>query len=187
MSVSGNFKHGAILQGFMPCDRCISNGKCRRFEAGGFCGLERRSFEKTVSRLTDEFELDSVADRILVERAAMYLVRVVRAEAYEATVGLCEKSAVWGYYISRLDNTLRGLLRDLAVTRSKRMQMEKRDSLLVSVDDLLRKFTRVKVEAKGERQSGKRMRRLYVSESVSLFDEWRKETAEFRRRPIVDA
>jgi hypothetical protein len=79
-----------------------------------------------------EFELESVADRILVERAAMYLVRIARAEAYEVAVGVTEKSALWGVYISRLDNTLRGLLNDLALTRVKRKQVEKDEALLVS-------------------------------------------------------
>ncbi len=177
----GNFKHGALLRGFMLCDRCLWNGSCKRFEAGGLCVLERRSFEKTVSELIDEFDLDSVADRILVERAAMYLVRAARAEAYEAAVGLNEKSPAWGYYISRLDNTLRGLFRDLAMTRSKRMQLEGNTSLMVSLDDLLRRLTKVKIEGAGTVRSGKHVRRVQLRSAPSLFGEWKRDTREFRR------
>jgi hypothetical protein len=92
--------------------------------------------------LTEEFELDSLADKILVERSAMYLVRIMRTEAYEATVGLTEKTAFWGYYISRLDNMLRGLFADLAITRGKRKQLEKGDALLISLDEVIRKFAK---------------------------------------------
>ena len=64
--------------------------------------------------MVNEFDLESFADQILVERLAMYLLRIARAEAYECFVGVSEKSVVWGGYISRLDNTLRGLMNDLA-------------------------------------------------------------------------
>jgi hypothetical protein len=133
---------------------------------------EKRVFDRFVSKLVEEFELDSVADRVLVERAAMYLVRIARAEAYEAAVGVTEKSAVWGAYISRLDNTLRGLLNDLALTRVKRKQLEKSESLLVSVDDVLKKFAKVeprkRVELVGTRRTVLEPRRL-------LLASWRRE------------
>jgi hypothetical protein len=142
--------------------------------------LEKTSFKRTVSELTDEFELDSLADKILVERAAMYLVRVARAEAYEAGFGPSQKLPTWGNYISKLDNTMRGLLSDLAVTRAKRKQLEKSDSLLVSVDDVLKKFVRaerIKEPSKGRVKA----RRIWVNSAItdSLWVEWRKETAEY--------
>jgi hypothetical protein len=109
----------------MLCDRCASNVECGHFQPKGHCLLEKRAFGRVASELMEEFELESVADRILVERAAMYLIRIARAEAYESAVGVTESSALWGGYISRLDNTLRGLLNDLALTRVKRKQLEK--------------------------------------------------------------
>jgi hypothetical protein len=72
----------------------------------------------------------------------MYLVRIARAEAYEAAVGVAEKSAAWAACSSRLDNTLRRLLNDLALTRLKRKQFEKSEVLLVSVDEVLKKFAK---------------------------------------------
>jgi len=111
----------------------------------GECSLEKKAFRKVVSELVEEFELESVADRILVERAGMYLIRIARAEAYEAAVGVTEKSALWGAYISRLDNTLRGLLDDLAVTRLKRKQLARNEALLVSVDDYLESLQKRKL------------------------------------------
>ncbi|MCW4023984.1 MAG: hypothetical protein NWF01_02990, partial [Candidatus Bathyarchaeota archaeon] len=143
-------KHGFFRSGFMLCDRCVQNGDCKQFRVGGECAREKRVFGKFVRELCDEFELEGVADRILVERVAMYLIRIARAEAYESFVGVSEKSVVWGGYISRLDNTLRGLMNDLAVTRVKRLQLEKSGSLLVSVDELIRKFA----NTKGQRSTG---------------------------------
>jgi len=162
----------------MLCDRCAMNGECRYFKPKGRCLLEKKSFQKVVAELIDEFELESVADRILVERAAMYLIRIARAEAYEAAVGVTDSSALWGGYISRLDNTLRGLLNDLAVTRLKRKQLEKSEALLVSVDDVLKKFA--KSEARAEpRRHGRRIevekRRALVVQKRALISDWRIE------------
>ncbi len=126
----------------MLCDRCAWNGKCKSFVCGGECALERKMFGKTVSRLKEEYGLDGVADRILAERAAMYLVRIARAEAYEAAMGVSGKTATWGAYVTRLDNTFRKVLGDLAVTRSRRRQLEKEEGMLVDVDDVMRKFAK---------------------------------------------
>jgi hypothetical protein len=134
--------------------------------------LEGKAFENVVSELMEEFELESVADRILVERAAMYLIRIARAEAYEAAVGVTEKSALWGVYISRLDNTLRGLLNDLAVTRAKRKQLEKDGALLVSVDEVLKKFAK----AEGEQKK----RRVALTQRKGLLSSWKRESRKLR-------
>ena len=157
----------------MLCDRCIQNGECKFFRAGRDCQRERRVFRRVVLELVDEFGLESVADKILVERVAWYLVRIARAEAYELFVGVGEKSVLWGGYISRLDNTLRGLMNDLAVTRSKRLQLEKSDSLLVSVDDLIKKFVR----AKGQSTvgHGKQKRRASASPWAMILCCWRRD------------
>ncbi len=127
----------------MCCDRCVSNAKCEHFEPGGSCVLEQETFDKCVAEMVEEYDLDGVADKILVERAAMYLIRIMRAEAYEATVGLNEKTAYWDTYIGRLDSMLRGLFNDLAISRGKRMKLEKGDAMLVSLDEVMRKFARV--------------------------------------------
>jgi hypothetical protein len=165
-------KHGFFKAGFMLCDRCALNAKCERFKPGGQCSFEKEAFEKVVSGLMEEFELDSVADRILVERVAMYLVRIARLEAYEAAVGVTEKSALWGVYISRLDNTLRGLLNDLAVTRLKRKQLEKDEALLVSVDDVLKKFAKAESEQK--------RRRVALTQRKGLLSSWKRESRKLR-------
>ncbi|MCW4045286.1 MAG: hypothetical protein NWE94_07200 [Candidatus Bathyarchaeota archaeon] len=90
----------------------------------------------------EEFEMDSLADRILVERVAMYLIRIMRAEAYDASAGVTEKTAFWGYYVTRLDKMLRGLFADLAIGRGKRKQLEKGEAMLVGIDEVIKKFTR---------------------------------------------
>jgi hypothetical protein len=156
-------KHGFFHVGFMLCDRCIQNGECKYFKPKGDCTIEKKIYRKLVKELVDEFELESVADQILVERVAMYLVRIARAEAYEKYVGVSEKSALWGSYISRLDNTLRGLMNDLAVTRSKRMQLEKQDNLLVSIDELIKKFVKEKGEISRLQNRRTTSRRLILS------------------------
>jgi hypothetical protein len=122
--------------------------------------LEQEAFDKTVAELVLEYDLDSVADKIMVERAAMYLIRIMRAEAYDATVGMSEKSAFWGTYIGRLDNTLRGLFNDLAISRGKRMQLEKGDALLVSLDEVMRKFASFEQKSAQAANQGLKMRRL---------------------------
>jgi hypothetical protein len=170
-------KHGFFRVGFMLCDRCVGNVGCKHFKPGGRCVLERRAFRKVVSELMEEFELESVADRILVERAGMYLIRIARAEAYEAAVGVTEKSALWGAYISRLDNTLRGLFNDLAVTRLKRKQLGKNEALLVSVDDLIKKFAKTEAEP---RKRGAEKRRVVVAQRRTLLSSWKREYPKLR-------
>lgn len=173
-------KHGFFRAGFMLCDRCVINARCKRFRPGAECVLEKKAFKGLVGELMGQYELEGVADRILAERAAMYLIRIARAEAYESAVGVSEKSALWGAYISRLDNTLRGLLNDLAVTRVKRLQLEKGERLLVSVDGLLKKF--VKAETR-ERKFGKRgveKRRAVLAPRRVLLTSWRRECRKLR-------
>jgi len=142
-------KHGAFRVAFMLCDRCSSNGGCRDFVAGGQCVRERRVFVRTVSRFVQEYDLEGLADRILVERVAMYMLRISRAEAFEAGSGDVQNCASLGAYIARLDHVLRSLFRDLAVSRLKRMQLEKGETTLVDVDGLMRRFL------KAEKQEGR--------------------------------
>jgi len=153
----------------------VSSAECKNFEPKGRCLLEKEAFEKTVSELMGEFELESVADRILVERAAMYLIRIARAEAYESVVGVTMSSALWGGYISRLDNTLRGLLNDLALTRVKRKRLEKNEALLVSLDEVIQKFAK----AGGlRRRHGKvevEKQRVFFAQKRAVLINWRRE------------
>ena len=168
-------KHGFFYVGFMLCDRCIQNGECKYFRPKGECNREKKAFRKLANQLIDEFELESVADQILVERVAMYLIRIARAETYESFVGVGEKSMLWGGYISRLDNTLRALMNDLAITRSKRMQLEKQDNLLVSIDELIKKFAKEKGEI-----SRTRKRRAVSSPRRMILSNWRQEYKKLR-------
>jgi len=117
---------------------------------------EKEAYDQLISELTEQYGLQGLADQIYVWRAAMYLIRIARAETYESTVAVTEKSALWGAYISRLDNTLRGLLNDLAVTRLKRKQLEKREELMVNVENLLEKLTVRAVEV-GKKARKKRL------------------------------
>jgi len=121
----------------MLCDRCVLSGRCEFFVPGGECGVEKKAYDWIVSRLVRQYGLEGLADEILVGRVAMYLIRIVRAEVYEANVGVSDMSVVWGRYIVGLDNTLRVLLKDLALTRGERKKVEKGD-VLVDVDRLLK-------------------------------------------------
>ena len=168
-------KHGFFKVGFMLCDRCVSNADCGHFQPKGRCLLEKRAFEKVVSDLMGEFELESVADRILVERAAMYLIRIARAEAYESIVGVTESSVLWGGYISRLDNTLRGLLNDLALTRVKRQRLEKNEALLVSLDEVIQKFAKASAVPRKHVKVEVAKQRVCFARRTMLLISWRKE------------
>ena len=173
-------RHGFFRAGFMLCDRCVINTRCKSFKPGAECVLEKRAFNGLVKKLMEQYELEGVADRILAERAAMYLIRIARAEAYESAVGVTEKSALWGAYISRLDNTLRGLLNDLAVTRVKRLKLEKEERLLISVDDLLKKFARAEAEQKKFRDRKVEKRRAVFAPRKALLTNWRRECKKLR-------
>jgi len=142
--------------------------------------LERQAFEKVISDLVEEFDLDNVADKILVERAAMYLIRITRAEAYEASVGVTEKSALWGAYISRLDNVLRGLLNDLAMTRGKRKQLEKSEALLVSLDEVVKKFAKTEEKTPKLRELNVEKRRVVIGQRRALLAKWKREYPKLR-------
>jgi hypothetical protein len=137
-------------------------------------------FDKIVTDLVEEFDLDSSADRILVERAAMYLIRILRAEGYEAAVGLSEKSPDWGAHIAKLDSVLRGLFKDLAISRAKRMELEKGDSLLVSLDDVIRKFARVEKSAKSGKKGIKARRVGDLPVRAQLWLMWEKDYPKLR-------
>jgi len=163
----------------MLCDRCAWNAECKDFQPKGQCLAEKRAFEKVVSKLVEEFELESVADRILVERAAMYLIRIARAEAYEVSVGVTEKSPLWGAYISRLDNTLRGLLNDLALTRAKRKQLEKSDALLVSVDEVLKKFAKAEAVSRKREKVEVEERRAVFALRRAVLTSWKRDYEKF--------
>jgi hypothetical protein len=131
-----DLKHGFFRRGFMLCDRCASNAKCESFIPAGECALEKQAYDWVVQELTRQYDLDGLADEILVRRVAMYLIRALRAEVYEANVGISDKSVAWGKYMVELDRGLRALLKDLALTWSDRVKRDK-DDLLVSVDRLL--------------------------------------------------
>jgi hypothetical protein len=126
----------------MLCDRCVLNVKCEFFAPGGACEVEKRAYDQVVSELMGQYALDGLADEILVGRVAMYLIRIARAEVYEANVGVSDASVAWGKYISGLDSTLRTLLKELALTRAERKKPGKGD-VLVDVDQLLTRVTKV--------------------------------------------
>jgi hypothetical protein len=129
-------KHGFFRRGFMLCDRCVLNGKCELLVPGGECGVERKAFDSIVSELKMQYGLEGLADEILAERVAMYLIRVARAEVYEANVGVSSSSVAWGRYIADLDKMLRVFLRELVLTRASQKSMRKND-VLTDVDELL--------------------------------------------------
>jgi len=133
-------KHGFFRVGFMLCDRCVLNTRCERFKPGSECLREKEAYDWLTGELIEQYGLQGLADEIYVWRAAMYLIRIARAETYESAVGVTEKSALWGAYISRLDNTLRSLLNDLAVSRLKRKRLQKGEELMVNVENLLEKL-----------------------------------------------
>lgn len=151
-------RHGLYRHGFMLCDRCFWNGGCGGFEAGGGCRFERGALDEIVESLTEEYGLDGAADRILAERAAMYLVRLARAEAYEAWKGDPERAVAWGSYVVRLDRALRELLKELAVTRAARLKTKAEDVLTVGLDELIDRVTD-RAEERAERKvEGRRVR-----------------------------
>jgi len=139
-------KHGLFRAGFMLCDRCSINAKCEHFIGDSCCIIEKQAFEHLVNELTKHYKLDMVADRILVERASMYLIKICRVEAYEAMSGVTQKSVILGGYISRLDNNLRGFLSDLAVSRLKRKGLEKTRQLMLNIEDILESLANKQVQ-----------------------------------------
>jgi len=173
-------KHGFFRAGFMLCDRCILNTRCERFKPGGECVLERKAYRWTVKELMAQYGLEGLADEILASRVAMYLIRIARAENYESAVGVTDKSVLWGRYISRLDNTLRGLMNDLAVTRVKRKQLDKEERVLVSIDELLETFAR-RSKVKRRKLIRSQKRRITVTPITLLLEDWREEKANLRR------
>jgi hypothetical protein len=116
------------------------NVNCEQFNPDSACTVEKEAFEQLVKELTKHYKLDAVADRILAERASMYLIKISRVETYEATSGVTQKSLFLGNYITRLDNTLRGFLNDLAVSRLKRKSLEKTEQLMVNIEDILERL-----------------------------------------------
>jgi hypothetical protein len=159
-------KHGFFRRGFMLCDRCVLNGKCELLIPGGECGVERKAYETIVSELKEQYSLQGLADEILVERVAMYLIRAARAEVYEAHVGVSTSSVAWGKYVADLDKMLRVFLRELVLTRASQKSLRRND-VLADVDDLLSAVVR-----KGRTEPRILRRR---SPARLLFRDWRVE------------
>ena len=157
-------KHGFFRRGFMLCDRCVLNGRCESFVPGGECDVEKKTYDRVFSELMEQYWLEGLADEIMVGRVAMYLIRIARAEVYEANVGVSDKSVAWGKYVTGLDNTLRALLKELALTRTARKKLEEND-VLVDFDRLL-KVVKKKSDVK------KKMFRVHSPMNL-LFEDWK--------------
>ena len=180
-------RHGLWRIGFMLCDRCTMNANCEQFTANSVCTVEKEAYEQLVKELTKHYKLDMVADRILAERAAMYLIKISRVETYEATSGVTQKSLLLGGYITRLDNTLRRLLNDLAVSRLKRKGLEKTEQLMVNIEDILEHLAITPAFVRKERRTMYRgmytdtppiiMPTLppHIIEYQNILNHWRKE------------
>ncbi len=125
-------KHGFFRRGFMLCDRCVLNTKCESFVPGSECAVEKQAFDWLVSELMKQYGLEGLADEILVGRVAMYLIRIARVEVYEANVSVSDEAIVLGKYIASLDNMLRSLMKDLALTRGERKKLRKKIFSLTS-------------------------------------------------------
>jgi hypothetical protein len=169
----------------MLCDRCVLHTRCAQFEAGGTCAVEREAYDWVVSQLMEQYELEGLADEILAGRVAMYLIRIARAEAYESAMGVTDKLVLWGRYIRGLDNTLRGVMRDLAVTRAKRKQLEKGEELMVSLDELLRKFAQTAEPRKKRAPMRVQERRVSRMPMNVLWTDWRRERQMLRRDRVT--
>lgn len=129
-------KHGFFKAGFMLCDRCVLNARCESFVPASECSVEKKGYDLLVSELIRQYNLEGLADEIMVQRLAMYLIRIARAEAYEANVGLSDDSVAWGKYIAGLDENVRGLMRELTISRAQRQRVEK-DDVMVDLDQLM--------------------------------------------------
>jgi len=185
-------RHGLWRIGFMLCDRCTMNANCEQFAPNSACIIEKDAFEQLVKELTKHYKLDAVADRILAERAAMYLIKISRVETYEAITGITQKSLLLGGYITRLDNTLRGFLNDLAVSRLKRKNLEKTEQLMVNIEDILERLATRPILVQKERRTAYRTEYIetapiiepklppHIIEHQTILNEWRKETHTLR-------
>lgn len=129
-------KHGFFKAGFMLCDRCVLNVRCESFVPASECSVEKKGYDLLVSELIRQYNLEGLADEIMVQRLAMYLIRIARAEAYEANVGFSDASVAWGKYIAGLDENVRGLMRELTISRAQRQRVEK-DDVMVDLDQLM--------------------------------------------------
>lgn len=91
------------------------------------------------------------------------------------------KSVFWGTYIGRLDNMLRRLFNDLAFSRGKRRQLEKGNALLVSLDEVMRKFAKSS-EQKSSRilEVGVEKRRVVRGQRRALMMKWRRDYPKLR-------
>jgi hypothetical protein len=141
------------------------------FVPEGECSVERKAYDDLVSKLMRQYNLSGLADEILVRRVAMYLIRIARAEVYEANVGVSDASVVWGRYISGLDKTLMVLLRNLALTRAERKKLEKGD-VLVDIDRLLNGLSK--------RSRVKRMLARRRSPTALLLRDWKVDRLRLR-------
>jgi 2,3-bisphosphoglycerate-independent phosphoglycerate mutase len=87
---------------------------------------------------------------------------------------------MWGTYISRLDNTVRGLFNDLAISRAKRKQIDSREALLVSLDDVLKKFAKNEQNLLELNVEKKRSQRTLLPRTM-LLRRWKHEYPKLRQ------
>jgi hypothetical protein len=121
------------------------------------------------------------------------LIKISRVETHEATGGVTKKSLFLGSYITRLDNTLRGFLNDLAVSRLKRKGLEKTEQLMVNIEDILERLATRPIIVQRERRTTHASTYTdipdiifepklppHIIEYQTILNEWRKETFTFR-------
>ena len=188
-------RHGLWRIGFMLCDRCTMNANCEQFNPNSTCNIEKEAYEQLVKELTKHYKLDPVADRILAERAAMYLIKISRVETYEAISSATQKSLLLSSHITRLDNTLRGFLNDLAVSRLKRKSLEKTEQLMVNIEDILERLATRPILVQKERRTTYRTEYIdtstiiqptlppHITEYQTILSEWRREMHTLRALP----
>ncbi len=149
--------------------------------------MEKARFKRIASKLTAEFGLDSASVEILIERAAMNVVKIARMEAYEGAVGIGNASSITlGYFISRLDDNVRGLFKYLSAVRAQHGQMDNNRAFATGIEEVLRRFAKAEV---GHEPSRPVPRRRVVSDEKSFIGrfslespivlEWRELTAKY--------
>lgn len=141
----GTLKFGLNFQEIMLCpcapyaNTCMR--KCEIQDADGVdrCAIEQDMIDSISSAFIEEYELDDVADMLMLSRLTMTMVRIARAEKNIVKYGeLVERTRsqpngsveIWmeqnpsGNIVNQLDSRLQAWLKALALSRDARSNLE---------------------------------------------------------------
>lgn len=176
MDKSNATDHGMYLKGFMWCHRCIFGPDqnkgvkiCPYYEKGKQCSIEIEEYKGLFNKVAKAYGLNETADKLILDRLLMNILRARRGERYEAFYGITDVKerllnpktgettldifeTPVAKYLDRIDGKIHKFADALRITRKSQTPSEVRHSLGDISQMLTGIRTKTTVATKGDRK-----------------------------------